>query len=81
VIPRARTRPRAGGCAPRGGTVRLDVAVDPGTGNVELLDCLVVEDVGRIDNPLTLHGEAIGGMVQGLGVTPAQTYIPPIARR
>jgi CO/xanthine dehydrogenase Mo-binding subunit len=43
------------------------VAVDPGTGNVELLDCLVVEDVGRIVNPLTLHGQAIGGMVQGLG--------------
>ena len=26
-----------------------------------------VEDVGRIVNPLTLHGQAIGGMVQGLG--------------
>src|SRR3954464_3648729 len=34
---------------------------------VEFLDCLVVEDVGRILNPLTLHGQAIGGMVQGLG--------------
>jgi aerobic carbon-monoxide dehydrogenase large subunit len=43
------------------------VAVDPGTGDVELLDCLVVEDVGRIVNPLTLHGRAIGGIVQGLG--------------
>ena len=32
-----------------------------------MLDCLVVEDVGRIVNPLTLHGQAIGGMVQGLG--------------
>ena len=39
----------------------------PGTGHVELLDCLVVEDVGRIVNPLTLHGQAIGGAVQGLG--------------
>jgi Molybdopterin-binding domain of aldehyde dehydrogenase len=43
------------------------VAVDPGTGRVELLDYLVVEDVGRIVNPLTLHGQAIGGVVQGLG--------------
>ena len=43
------------------------MAVDPGTGHVELLDCLVVEDVGRIVNPLTLHGQAIGGAVQGLG--------------
>jgi len=39
----------------------------PGTGRVELLDYLVVEDVGRIVNPLTLHGQAIGGVVQGLG--------------
>src|SRR5438105_9077822 len=34
---------------------------------MSLLDCLVVEDVGRIVNPLTLHRQAIGGMVQGLG--------------
>ena len=32
-----------------------------------MLDFLVVEDVGRIVNPLTLHGQAIGGVVQGLG--------------
>src|SRR5467141_485200 len=49
------------------GSAAAHVAVDPGTGDVELLDCLVVEDVGRIVNPLTLHGQAIGGMVQGLG--------------
>jgi aerobic carbon-monoxide dehydrogenase large subunit len=51
------------------GSAAAHVAVDPGTGDVELLDCLVVEDVGRIVNPLTLHGQAIGGMVQGLGGT------------
>ena len=49
------------------GSAAAHVAVDPGTGDVELLDCLVVEDVGRIVNPLTVHGQAIGGMVQGLG--------------
>ena len=49
------------------GSAAAHVAVDPGTGDVELLDCLVIEDVGRIVNPLTLHGQAIGGMVQGLG--------------
>ena len=26
-----------------------------------------VEDVGRIINPLTLHGQAVGAVVQGLG--------------
>src|SRR6202521_3290597 len=49
------------------GSAAAHVAVDPGTGRVELLDYLVVEDVGRIVNPLTLHGQAIGGGVQGLG--------------
>src|SRR5216684_3433944 len=49
------------------GSAAAHVAVDPGTGRVELLDYLVVEDVGRIVNPLTLRGQAIGGVVQGLG--------------
>jgi aerobic carbon-monoxide dehydrogenase large subunit len=49
------------------GTAAAHVAVDPGTGHVDLLDCLVVEDVGRIVNPLTLHGQVIGAVVQGLG--------------
>jgi carbon-monoxide dehydrogenase large subunit len=43
------------------------VTVDPKTGQVELIDYVAVEDVGRIINPLTLHGQAIGAVVQGLG--------------
>ena len=43
------------------------VAVDPATGHVEVLDYVVVEDVGRIINPAMLHGQAIGAIVQGLG--------------
>ena len=34
---------------------------------MELLDYVAVEDVGRIINPLTLHGQAVGAIVQGLG--------------
>ncbi|MBO0738233.1 MAG: molybdopterin-dependent oxidoreductase, partial [Alphaproteobacteria bacterium] len=49
------------------GSAAAHVAVDPETGRVELLDYLVVEDVGRIVNPLTLHGQVIGATVQGLG--------------
>ncbi len=49
------------------GTAAAHVAVDPGTGHVELVDCLVVENVGRIANPLSLHGQVIGAVVQGLG--------------
>ncbi len=43
------------------------VAVDPSTGDVAVLDYAAVEDVGRIVNPLTLHGQAVGAIVQGLG--------------
>ncbi|HEY2531650.1 MAG TPA: xanthine dehydrogenase family protein molybdopterin-binding subunit [Xanthobacteraceae bacterium] len=49
------------------GAAAAHVAVDPKTGQVDLLDYLAVEDVGRIINPLTLHGQAIGAAVQGLG--------------
>jgi len=43
------------------------VAVDPRTGHVALLDYVAVEDVGRIINPETLHGQSVGAIVQGLG--------------
>ena len=49
------------------GSHAAEVAVDPKTGAVELLDYVAVEDVGRIINPLTLHGQAVGAIVQGLG--------------
>jgi carbon-monoxide dehydrogenase large subunit len=49
------------------GSAAAHVTVDPYTGEVALIDLLLVEDVGRIVNPLTLKGQAIGGMVQGLG--------------
>jgi carbon-monoxide dehydrogenase large subunit len=43
------------------------LAVDAKTGHVELIDYVAVEDVGRIVNPLTLHGQCVGAVVQGLG--------------
>jgi carbon-monoxide dehydrogenase large subunit len=51
------------------GTAAAHVAVDPGTGQVEVLDYTVVDDVGRIINPETLHGQIVGAIVQGLGAT------------
>jgi carbon-monoxide dehydrogenase large subunit len=45
------------------------VAVDPGTGYVEVLDYVTAEDVGRVINPATLHGQVLGAVVQGLGST------------
>ena len=49
------------------GAHAVHVAVDPKTGQVEVIDYVAVEDVGRIVNPLTLHGQSIGAIVQGLG--------------
>jgi carbon-monoxide dehydrogenase large subunit len=49
------------------GSHAAHVAVDPGTGHVEVLDYVAVEDVGRIVNPHTLHGQTLGAIVQGLG--------------
>ena len=43
------------------------VAVDPRTGEVEILDYVAIEDVGRAINPHIVHGQAIGALVQGLG--------------
>ena len=49
------------------GTAAVHVVVDPRTGHVEILDYLAVDDVGRMVNPLTLHGQVIGAAVQGCG--------------
>jgi len=43
------------------------VAVDARTGEVEILDYVAIEDVGRAINPHIVHGQAIGALVQGLG--------------
>ena len=44
-----------------------EVEVDPETGEVELVSYTVVDDVGTVINPLTLHGQIHGGVVQGVG--------------
>jgi aerobic carbon-monoxide dehydrogenase large subunit len=49
------------------GAHAVHVAVDPRTGAVEVIDYVAVEDVGRIINPATLHGQTVGAIVQGLG--------------
>ena len=49
------------------GSHAAHVAVDPETGKLEVLRYVVVEDVGRCINPLTMHGQSVGGAVQGIG--------------
>jgi carbon-monoxide dehydrogenase large subunit len=49
------------------GTHVCEVEVDPDTGAVALVRYAAVDDVGRAVNPLILHGQAHGGIVQGVG--------------
>ncbi len=45
----------------------VEVEVDTVTGNVEVLDIYVAQDVGKVLNPLGLAGQIEGGVVMGLG--------------
>lgn len=49
------------------GTHCAHVTVDAKIGQVQIVDYVVVQDVGRAINPLTLRGQILGSLVQGLG--------------
>ena len=44
-----------------------EVEVDPETGAVEIVRYIAVDDVGRAVNPMIVHGQVHGGIVQGVG--------------
>jgi len=43
------------------------VAIDPATGQIEILDYVVVEDGGTLVNPMIVDGQIRGGTAQGIG--------------
>jgi aerobic carbon-monoxide dehydrogenase large subunit len=43
------------------------VSVDPDLGTVEILDYAIVEDGGKLVNPMIVDGQIIGGYAQGIG--------------
>ncbi len=43
------------------------VAVDAETGDVEILDYVIVEDGGKLVNPMVVDGQIYGGLAQGIG--------------
>src|SRR3989442_12505499 len=59
VVPNGPTYPN--------GTHICEVEIDEGTGVVEIARYSVVDDVGRMVNPLLVKGQIHGGVAQGLG--------------
>lgn len=49
------------------GTHVCELEVDPGTGQAEILNYVVVDDFGVTLNPLMLQGQVHGGAAQGIG--------------
>lgn len=49
------------------GTHVVEAEIDPATGQVAIVAMTVVDDFGRVINPLLLDGQVQGGIAQGLG--------------
>lgn len=62
-------RHQAPGIAFSHATHAAKVAVDVTTGEIEVLDYVVVHDCGTVINPSIVEGQVHGGVVQGLGGT------------
>jgi carbon-monoxide dehydrogenase large subunit len=45
----------------------VTVLVDPELGSVEILDYAIVEDGGKLVNPMVVDGQIFGGLAQGIG--------------
>ena len=49
------------------GCAVCEVEIDPETGVIEIARYSAIDDVGRVINPMIVHGQVHGGIVQGLG--------------
>jgi carbon-monoxide dehydrogenase large subunit len=49
------------------GAHAVEMEVDPRTGNVKLLNYVIVNDCGTVINPQTVEGQIHGGLVHGIG--------------
>lgn len=43
------------------------VEIDQGTGGVQVIDYIVIEDCGVVINPMIVDGQVMGGVTQGIG--------------
>ena len=51
------------------GCAVCEVEIDPETGFVQIVNYVSVDDVGRVINPLIVHGQAHGAITMGIGQT------------
>ena len=51
------------------GTHACHITVDPETGRIDILQYVVVEDVGHVINPMLVKGQVLGAAAQGIGAT------------
>jgi aerobic carbon-monoxide dehydrogenase large subunit len=51
------------------------VEVDPETGTVDIEDYAVVEDCGRMINPMIVEGQITGGVAQGIGSALLEEFV------
>ena len=49
------------------GCAVCEVEIDPETGEIEMIQYATIDDAGQPVNPLILHGQVHGGVVQGAG--------------
>ena len=56
------------------GALAVLVDVDPGTGDVDVVDVAICEDIGNAINPKLIEGQVQGAIAQGLGETLYEEY-------
>jgi CO/xanthine dehydrogenase Mo-binding subunit len=53
----------------------VDIVVDTNTGDIEILKIVSAFDVGHVINQTLIKGQAVGGIIQGLGTALSETLL------
>lgn len=57
------------------GAQGVEIEVDSHTGDIEILKMVSAFDVGKVMNKLLLEGQAVGGIIQGLGTALSESLV------
>ncbi|MGI9378216.1 MAG: molybdopterin-dependent oxidoreductase, partial [Methyloligellaceae bacterium] len=60
------------------GAQLVELCVDTGLGQVELVRITAAHDVGRAINPMLVEGQIEGGIAQGIGLALMEEYLPGV---